>query len=137
MTDGQYIPIKDRPAFVRKVVAVWRLHHLAQGDELAVYLPADEWPPGGPAEVAGAIVEHPDWYDHPNGVMVIGGVAGTVRFAISVAHRMLAPMSAADLALCTAFGELPTSGADDGSVWFAPDPATGAAPVFVLPRGRR
>lgn len=98
---------------------------------------ADEWPPGGPAEVAGAKVEHPDWYDHPNGIMVIGGVGGTLRFAISVAHRMLAPLSAADLTQCTAFGELPTSGADDGRVWFAPDRATGAAPVFVLPRGRR
>lgn len=137
MTEDGYIPLDERPAYARKMVAVWRLHHLARGEELTVLVPAGEWPAGGPDEVTGARVEHPDWYEYPNGVMVVGMVEGVPRFAISVAHRLLASMSAADLAQCTAFGELPVDPArGDGKVWFAPDPVTGATPMFVLPRSK-
>jgi len=138
MTEGQYIPIADRPAFVRKVVAVWRLHHLARGEELAVFVPAGEWPADGPAEVGGAVVDHPDWYTYANGVMVLGLARGEIRFAISIAHRMLAAWSTEDLTRCTLFGDLPLDAvAADGRVWFPPDPVTGETPMFRLPRRPR
>lgn len=133
--EDQYLPLEGRPRFARKMVALWRLHHMSRGEGLAVLVPAGEWPANGPAELAGARVEHPDWYTFANGVIVAGRVGeGEVRFAMSVMHRALIGMTLDQLALCSAFGAFPVDGGRDGALWLAPHHQTGEVPSFVLPR---
>jgi hypothetical protein len=41
------MPLSDRPRFVRRLTAVWRLHHLAAGQDLTAVI----WSGEGPLDI--------------------------------------------------------------------------------------
>lgn len=125
------IPIPDRPAFARRMVAAWRLHHLAAGNDLTVLVWPDEWPHSHDRAVKGVPVVEDGTIGGPGSLLVLGKARGTWRFCCGLATSLTAGMDSAIFAVTCAYGEV----RDDGTrVWLAPSPATGEVPVWLVPK---
>lgn len=134
MTNVPRLPLAERPAFARKMIAVWRLHHLAAGEDLTVTVWPGEWPDDQPREVKGVPVVEDDRIGGTGAVMILGKTRGVWRACYQIATTLFAGMTADDLAICTAF----MSVADDRSMklWLHPDPVSGEVPMWAIaPRG--
>lgn len=133
MAEVQPLPLADRPAFARKMLAVWRLHHLDRGEDLKITVAPGEWPDGQPREVKGVPVEEHESM-HPQLVWVWGRARGTWRWAANCAFVLPMELDAEQLAITSVYGALPD---DDGQgrLWLAPSPETGEVPMWTLPRG--
>lgn len=136
MADVPKLPLADRPRFAAKMIAVWRWHHMAMGEDLTVTVMPGEWPDGVPHEVKGCLI-HEDPAPAGAGGMLVLGRKGTKWYgAYNVAVDMMAGMSTQDLAICTFFMEV----AEDRSakLWMHPDPVSGDVPMWrMAARGER
>lgn len=128
------IPLPGRPGFARKMIAVWRLHHLTNGEDLTVTVWPGEWPADAAREVKGVPVVEDDRIGGKGAVMVLGRVGDMWRAAYNLAVVPFAGVAPVDLAVATAFMEV---GEDPGSnikLWLHPDPADGTVPMWEIPR---
>lgn len=132
--DLPMIPIADRPAFARTMLAVWRLHHLVRGEDVSVNIHAGEWPEGVPREVAGVPVV--DWDKCRSGdVWVIGRKGDVWVTAYQLAVSYIADWPAQEIAITSAYVEVKGGGAPL-TVWLHPSPETGEVPMWQVPSGR-
>lgn len=127
-----HLPLSARPAFVRKMIAVWRWHHLAQGEDLVVLVYPGEWPDGEPREVKGIPVKEEPTIGGPGVVMVMGRVGEAWKVAYNMAVEPLCDMSPQDLAICTIYLQIDDS--RDLRIWMHPSPETGEVPMWVKRR---
>lgn len=138
MADKTPVPMldmADRPRFARTMVAVWRWHHLAKGEDLVVLVWPGEWPEGGPAEVAGARVDTSEDIGGRSAILVLGKARGKWLGAQQLMSSAWRGITAKDLAIACAFMEV----GDDRrlKIWLHPDPDTGApSPVWTRRRSR-
>lgn len=125
------IPVAGRPRFAAQMVAVWRWHHMARGEELSVVVRPGEWPDGEPLEVKGVPVVEDDKIGGANAVLVLGRVGSHWRAAYQIAAQMWvdAAITTQDLAIATVFMEF--DGSLDMTVWLHPDPETGEVPMWT------
>lgn len=132
------MPLQDRPLFARRMIAVWRLHHLSAGEELKVRVHSGEWPDGHPAEVKSVpVVEDDVASGGPGGVLVLGRIGDVWRAAFNVAVDLHRNTPAAELAIVSAYMEV-TAPRAPLRIWMHPDPRTGEVPMWeFLPRGAR
>jgi hypothetical protein len=134
-TDVPRLALEDRPRFAAKMIAVWRWHHMAQGEELSVTVMPGEWPDGVPHEVKGVPIVENDGIGGPGSFLVLGKVGGKWRGAYQLAVRMWfeARCATEDLATASFYMEVD----DDRSLklWMAPDPETGDVPMWTMPPG--
>lgn len=131
------IPLERRPAFAAKLVRIWRLQHLARGEELAVIVLPGEWPTESfPAVVYVAGEDVPVKYDKcaggPGGIMILGRIGDKWRVAYNLAALDSEHMQIKHLALTCMYGEL----SDDPNMkfWMHPSPTTGEVPMWEMPR---
>lgn len=126
------MPLDRRPAFARKMIAVWRLHHLAAGKELTVTVWPGEWPEGEPREIKGVPVVEDDRIGGSNAIMILGQVRGVWRAAYNLCVAWYVNFTVEDVAITTAFMEV----GDDPEmkVWLHPDPGTGEVPMWAVPK---
>lgn len=129
---AELLPVADRPSFARKMLAVWRLHHLAAGADLTICVYPGEWPDDAPREVKGVPVRDDDALiaGGPGGIFVLGRARESWRWAFSLASAAGADMSARDLAIMTAYGEVDND--RNARFWLSPDPVTGEVPMWML-----
>lgn len=125
------LPLAGRPAYARKMIAVWRLHHLAAGDELTVTVWPGEWP-DAPREVQGVPVVEDERVGGPESMMILGRVGTAWRVAYNHCYRLAAELGVDDLALTTAFLELDEN--RDMRLWLSPSPETGEVPMWSITR---
>jgi hypothetical protein len=123
------LPVEGRPRFARKMVAVWRWHHMARGEEMTVFVWPGEWP-DAPREVAGAAVKE-GTVGGAGGVLVLGRVGEVWRGAYQLASRLWDGTSPSDLAIACAFTEVDLSD-PEMKVWLHPDPVTGDVPMWAV-----
>lgn len=125
------MPLPDRPAFARKLLAVWRLQHLAAGEDVTISVAPGEWP-DAPRQVKGVPVVDDD-RNAPGAVMVLGRVGTAWRVAYNHALALATGMTVEQLTCLTGFAEV-----DDDremKVWAAPSPDAGRVPVWSATRG--
>lgn len=126
------IPIADRPRFARKMIAVWRLHHLAAGEDLAVLVPPGEWPDDVEPQVKGVPVVQTAGMGGDGSVVVIGRKAGAWYVACNIAAAPLADFTAENLAITTVYIQV----ADKRTmIWLHPAAHDGAVPMWEVDRG--
>lgn len=126
------LPIADRPRFARKMIAVWRWHHMARGEDLTVCVWPGEWPAGTPHEVAGAGVTEGK-VGGAGGQLVLGRVGDVWRGAYQLASRYLVDLTPDDLAIACAFTEVDMDD-PEMKLWLHPDPVTGEVPMWAIRR---
>lgn len=127
------LPLADRPRFAAKMIAVWRWHHMAQGEELTVTVMPGEWPEGVPREVKGCeVVEHAS-VGGAGGILILGRKGTKWYAAYQLAIADTAAFSVQDMAVMTAYMEV----AEDRSLklWLSPDPDTGEVPMWQMTGG--
>lgn len=126
------LPLADRPRFAAKMIAVWRWHHMAMGEELAVTIMPGEWPIDTPYELKGCkIVEHPS-VGGSGGVLVLGRKGSDWYGAYQLATADQLGWSTEELALATFYMKV---GDDpDMKLWLSPDPVTGEVPMWSIAR---
>lgn len=135
MSKVPLMPLSERPAMARKMIAVWRLHHLSSGEELSVTVWPGEWPDDQPHEVKGVRVEESDQIGGSGAMLVLGRVGEVWRGCYQLCSSLLADMAPVDLAICTAFMEV---GADrDMKLWLHPSPETGDVPMWTVRKSGR
>lgn len=127
---AEKLPIADRPRFAAKMIAVWRWHHMARGEDLSVCVMTGEWPEGVPHEVKGCEVVERDDVGGSGGVLVLGRKGTKWYAAYQLAITGPADFSVQDLAVMTFYMEV----AEDRSMklWLSPDPATGEVPMWQM-----
>lgn len=129
------IPLEARPRFARKMVGVWRWHHLARGEDLTVVVWPGEWPAGAPREVVGADVTEMAFGGAAGGMFVLGRVGATWKGAYQIAHPLIADLPTDLVAVTCAFVQVdPTN--PDMTMWLHPDPKTGQVPMWSIRRDR-
>lgn len=131
------MPLEGRPAFAARLVRVWRLQHLARGEDMAVIVWPGEWPTSThPAVVTTAGDDIPVKYDKcaggTGGIMIIGKVVNKWRVAYGIAAAGMENMTIRDLALICMYGEV--SDDPDIKLWMHPSPTTGQTPMWKMPR---
>lgn len=131
------IPLERRPDFAARLVRVWRLQHLARGEEMAVIVWPGEWPTRThPAVVNAGGDDVPVKYDKcaggDSGIMIIGRIGDKWRVAYGIAAADSEHMKVGDLALICMYGEV----RDDPEIkfWMHPSPTTGEVPMWKMPR---
>lgn len=125
--------LADRPQFARKLLAVWRLQHLAAGDDMHVVVWPGEWPDSQPREVKGVPVDESDKIGGPGSVMVMGRARGSWRCVYQLAFPQHSLFSAQELAIICGYFDVPDDGAPM-KVWMHPDPVSGAVPMWEVAR---
>lgn len=128
MPELELLPLAGRPGFARKLLAVWRLHHLGAGEEVVVSVFPGEWP-DEPLEVKGIPVRFDARATSAaGGVMVLGRIRDSWRWAFNLAYSPVADMSVQNLAITTVYGEV----TDDRHLkfWLSPSPETGEVPMW-------
>lgn len=131
---AERIPLAARPRFAAKMLAVWRWHHMAAGEQLSVTVMPGEWPEDQPHEVRGCPVHESDQIGGPGAVMVLGQVGAVWRGAYQLAVLPLAGWQVQEIAVATAFLEV--DAARRAKLWLHPDPATGETPMWEMPLPR-
>ena len=135
MTEIEKLRIEDRPRFAAKLLSAWRWNHMRRGDELSITIQPGEWPPDAPMEIKGVpVVEHETAAGGPGGMLALGRVGDTWRWAFTVAVPQMLLASTEELALVTVFGEI-TSRDAPMKMWMSPHPETGEVPMWELRQG--
>lgn len=134
MADLPMIPLEGRPAFARKMLAVWRLHHLVRGEDVSVNICAGDWPEGVDREVKGVPVR--DWDKcRPGDVWVIGRKGDVWVTAYNLAVSIMADWRVENIAITSAYTEV-TGGGAPLKMWLSPSPDTGDVTIWEVPSGR-
>lgn len=124
------VDLADRPRFAAKMIAVWRWHHMAQGEDLAVTVMPGEWPDGVAHEIKGCPVVEDKAPSGAGGMLVLGrkGTKWYGAYQLAIADTLR--FSVQELAIMTAFMEV----AEDRSMklWLHPSPETGEVPMWQM-----
>lgn len=124
------IPLAERPRFAAKMVAVWRWHHMAKGEDLHLVVYPGDWPDDAPAEIKGAQVAESEHVGGPGAVVVMGRVGNAWRLALNIFAEPLAAMPVSEVAICTVYMESPNDSPGDALLWMHPHPVTGETPMW-------
>lgn len=131
MSEVELLSIADRPMFARKLLAVWRLHHLAAGEDIAIMVYPDEWPADHPLEVKGVPVRiDAKATTAPGAMLILGRARDSWRWAFNIADIHAADFTVENLAIITAYGEVTNDG--EIKLWLSPSPETGEVPMWTL-----
>lgn len=127
------LPLERRPVLAGKLIRLWRVAHLARGDELTVIVMPGEWPDPLPATVDDVPVQFNEVAGGPGGMMVLGriGKLWRVSYTVAGADALTVPLSTLRLMVVSA--EVDRAKADI-TMWMAPSPTTGEVPMWKMPR---
>lgn len=131
------LPLEQRPRFARKMVAVWRLHHLTNGEELTVTVWPGEWPAGMPHEVKDVPVVEDTRIGGNGAVMILGRKGDLWLAAFNLAAEVYADITPEDLAITTAYMQVGPDPTSDMKIWLHPSPDDGTVPMWAVPRKDR
>lgn len=127
------LPLDRRPELAGKLIRLWRIVHLARGEEMAVIVMPGEWPDPLPATVEDVPVQFNEVAGGTGGMMILARIGKLWRVAYTVAYRGTLDMPLSKLRQMVICAEIDRS-KDDMTLWMAPSPTTGQVPMWKMSR---